>query len=298
MASSAAGVSSAVTESTGSQGYLAEVEVAQEQVAEVDRDVDRLVIVSDLHAVRESLEVLNRHLDALSDGAQVLCCGDVVAAGIDPVEAVTWVRRRAGTLAVRGNHDRLPDHPQQGDHPPDSEPGSAMALGAELLGYLTGLPDQLVVEWRGKRIRIIHGDFTPAGEEFCYVSTPEEGVAAFAEPALDATVYGHTHFPFVHRGADFVVANPGSASMTMLRFITEDGTEHWQSGDPHSAANDDPRPSYLCITEEAGTLEFEIVRFDYDRPATVGRLAAEPVLMLRIERMRPLLLSGTFDRRL
>lgn len=145
---------------------------------------------------------------------------------------------------------------------------------------------------------MIHGDFTPAGEEFSYVSTPQEGVAAFAEPALDATVYGHTHFPFVHRGVDFVVANPGSTSMTILRLISEDGTEHWQSGDSHSPANDDARASYLCITEKAGTLEFEIVRFDYDRQRAVGRLAAVPRLALRIERMRPWLLSGTFDRRL
>ena len=78
--------------------------MAQEQVAEIDQDVDRLVVVSDLHGVRESLEALDRKIDALGDGVQVLCCGDVVAGGIDPVEYYkkllwrTQVKQLAGYL--------------------------------------------------------------------------------------------------------------------------------------------------------------------------------------------------------
>ncbi len=270
----------------------------EQHTADIDPAVEKLVFVSDLHGFREPLDVLDRHLDELGDRAQVLSVGDMVTCGIDPADTVTWVRRRAGGLAVRGNHDRRAAKPGRGDESPDSEPGAGKALGPELLGYMTGLPDCVLVQWRDKTIRLMHGDFAPGGEAFSYESTPGEGVTAFSDPSVDATVYGHTHFAFVRESNGHVVANPGSASMPILQVTWEDGTIHWQSGDPHDPSNHDVRGSYLCVTEKAGRLEFEIVRFDCDRESALRRLADAPRPQDGLERLGTLMLSGVFDLRL
>lgn len=272
--------------------------VLEQSVADIDPSVEKLVLVSDLHAFRDPLEILDRNLDAEGDHAQVLSVGDVVTEGLDPVETVTWVRRRAGGLAVRGNHDRGAARPGRGDESPDSEPGAGRALGPELLGYLTGLPDCLLVRWRGKKLRLLHGDISPAGQAFSYASTPEEGVAAFGDPSVDAVIYGHTHYPFVRERKGSVVANAGSTSMPMLQVIWEDGRVHWQSGDPDCPSNRDARGNYLRVTESGGRLEFEVVRFDCDRKPALRRLADAPRLQAPFESLATVLRTGVFDVRI
>ena len=86
----------------------------EQRVADIDSSVETLVFVSDQHAIREPLGVLDRRLDEQGDCVQVLSVGDAVTCGIDPVDAVAWVRRRAGALGVRGNHDRNVAKPGRG----------------------------------------------------------------------------------------------------------------------------------------------------------------------------------------
>ena len=59
----------------------------------VSDEIDRLVVVSDLHAYREPLEVLDQHFQAQPIVSQVLVNGDILEGGLDAIETVAWVRK-------------------------------------------------------------------------------------------------------------------------------------------------------------------------------------------------------------
>src|SRR5437870_11810466 len=65
----------------------------------------RYFILSDIHSNVEALEAcIQRAKEAGYEG--VLCCGDLVGYGPNPVEAIDIVRTLNG-VTIRGNHDRV-----------------------------------------------------------------------------------------------------------------------------------------------------------------------------------------------
>ena len=65
----------------------------------------RYFILSDIHSNIEALEsCVQRAKEAGYD--RVLCCGDIVGYGPNPVEAIDGIRA-LNALTIRGNHDRV-----------------------------------------------------------------------------------------------------------------------------------------------------------------------------------------------
>src|SRR5438094_2059942 len=65
----------------------------------------RYLILSDIHSNIEALEAcVQRAKDAVYDA--VLCCGDIVGYGPNPVEAIDGIRA-LNAVTIRGNHDRV-----------------------------------------------------------------------------------------------------------------------------------------------------------------------------------------------
>src|SRR5438093_13097913 len=65
----------------------------------------RYFILSDIHSNVEALKAcIQRHKQAGYEG--VLCWGDIVGYGPDPVEAID-VMRTLNAVTIRGNHDRV-----------------------------------------------------------------------------------------------------------------------------------------------------------------------------------------------
>jgi hypothetical protein len=132
---------------------------------DVDASVQRLIVVGDLHAYREPLDAVDAYLQTLTDRYEVFVNGDLFEGGMDAEATVEWVRRRAAGRATRGNHDSLvfayAGNHRSRDVPdlwaPDTELGAYRRLNAEQIQFLLELPDQLMVRWRGKTIRILHG---------------------------------------------------------------------------------------------------------------------------------------------
>ena len=243
------------------------------QTAHVDDSVDRLVIVSDLHAYREPLAAFEECLAALPGRSQVCVDGDLFEGGIDPAETVSWVRKHAEGFAARGNHDAgVLGERLDGDFPPDTERGAYAKLNADQIRFLRELPDALLIQWRGRSIRMMHGHRTPSGQPGHWLWVPDESMKAFGDASVDLTVVAHTHFPFIMRLSGGLLANTGSLSVPIVEVRMADGSVHYQSGDERSPANGDFRSSFLSVTEAAGGLEVEIVRFDYDREAALRRL--------------------------
>jgi predicted phosphodiesterase len=65
----------------------------------------RYLILSDIHSNVEALEAsVARAKEAGYDS--VLCCGDIVGYGPNPIEAIDSIRS-LNAITIRGNHDRV-----------------------------------------------------------------------------------------------------------------------------------------------------------------------------------------------
>ena len=260
---------------------------------EVDPAVQRLVVVSDLHAYREPLEALDQRLARFTEPYVVFVNGDVFEGGIDGRFALEWAMRHAAGRTTRGNHDSaileyLDADPSQTDSAAaDTELGAFRELTPDQLEFVRSLPDVLQVRWRGRTLRLMHGHLnlrTPDATNWRL--TPSELTEQFGDPAVDLTVIGHTHHPFVSHSAEGAVANPGSVAAPLFRYLDAAGQEIDRRADDPNLSVDDSRPSFLTITESRGQLQPTIERFEYDRTKLLERHAAEDNLHMPLETRR------------
>jgi protein phosphatase len=235
----------------------------QTRALQISDDVERLLIVSDLHGFVEPLKELDR-LFALYEGkSQVVAAGDYVVNGGRPAEVVDWVRRHAGEFAVTGNHDQEALKGAEGDFAPYTDPGAFLCFSEEQKDYLTGLPEVLELSWKGRKIRINHGR-RASGEWVSWKATTAEVFDAFADPSVDLTVVAHTHCPFVRRESRGHVANCGSTSCLILGHEAADGSVQSKT-DVSFKPIARIYSTFLSATASSTGLEVRVERFEYDR---------------------------------
>ena len=266
---------------------------------DVSDATQRLVIVSDLHGYREPLEALDQWLDQLSEPHLVFVNGDLFEGGIDGRYAVEWTMRHAMGRTTRGNHDSaifeyLGATPPPGERAPDdTELAAYREMTPDQLEFVKSLPDILDVRWRGRTLRLMHGHFnlrTP--ETTNWRLRPAELSELFADPAVDLTVIGHTHYPFISQGAAGALANPGTVAAQLFRYRDPSGREIDRRADDPNLAVDDSRPSFLTITEADGRLQPTIERFDYNREGLLRRHADRDGLRVPLETRRAGIMEG------
>ena len=266
---------------------------------EVAASIRCLVIVSDLHAYREPLEALDRRLDQLPERYLVFVNGDIFQGGIDGRYALEWTMRHAAGRTTRGNHDSaifeyLDADPSPGDRAPaDTELAAYRTLTPDQLEFVKSLPDILDVRWRGRTLRLMHGHFNlrSSGSTDWRLSSADLA-DMFADPAVDLTVIGHTHYPFVSQGAAGALANPGSVAAPLFSYVADSGQVVDRRADDPNLSIDDSRPSFLTVTEVDGQLRATIERFDYDRDRLLRRHAAHRNLRIPLETRRAWITEG------
>jgi len=208
----------------------------------------RILVVSDIHANFEALRRMPDDVDC------VLCIGDLVDYGPDPVPCIEWVRARSAAT-LRGNHDHaVAFHVDCRCSPVAREASEAtrevmwQALGPRDIDFLATLPLQTVVKIGGVRFHLVHA--TPSDPLYTYLRPTDEARWAAEVEDLDADVVltGHTHLPMILHVGGKVVVNPGSV------------------GQP---AHGDPRAAFAIIEDG----EPRLMRVEYDVEASIGRLA-------------------------
>jgi len=237
-----------------------------------DDAVERLLFMSDLHGLLEPLDAFDELRAGYAEPSQVIVGGDLFVVGVKPAETVDWVRENAGQFAVLGNHDIGALKGSDGHYGPYTEPGSYECLDAAQIEYMRSLPEALEVRWRGKRIRLMHGHRTLAGEAVSWLTKPRELTRVFADPEVDLTVIAHTHYPFVRETGGTLVANCGSMGMVLLGYTRADGTVEPQGDESTFTPVPRALSSFLSMTTQGDALSVDIVRFDYDRDRTTEML--------------------------
>lgn len=225
----------------------------------------KLLIISDVHANLAALEAV---LAAEPHYDRLVCLGDTVDYGPDPVECLERLRT-LDPVWVRGNHDHAVG---SGVECGCSEAFQALsrasrrftraALGQDDLAFLRGLPISADLTVTGgaavRRFHLTHA--APDDNLYGYVAPDGDGerwreAMASVPASADAVLTGHTHRPYqvTHpRPGDrppLVIVNPGSV------------------GQPR---DDDPRAAYAVWEED----RFALRRVAYDIERTVKRLAA------------------------
>ncbi|MGE0706473.1 MAG: metallophosphoesterase [Planctomycetota bacterium] len=237
----------------------------------------RYAVISDVHSNLAALEAVLADIDA-EGVSEVLCLGDVVGYGPDPIECVDLVRARA-SVTVQGNHDEALVHGAYGFHLRAREavdwtrdllrPGFFSGLAVrERWAWITSLP---LRHERGPDV-LVHGSPRNPTSEYLLVSNIDRDREGFEE-AFAATerllLVGHTHFPCavtdryeVHAaGRDYCFGRHGEG-----RAIVNVGSV----GQPRDG---DSRACYAIVEEAADELWVRWRRVEYAVEETVARVA-------------------------
>jgi diadenosine tetraphosphatase ApaH/serine/threonine PP2A family protein phosphatase len=216
----------------------------------------RYAILSDIHG---NLEALRAVLADCADQADsVLCLGDTVGYGADPLACVELVAEKAEAI-VGGNHE----HAVTGRMALEWFNGYARAaaewtrerLDDDHRAYLADLP--LVREVAGATL--VHA--SPAQpEEWDYLVSAEDGYSAFGHFATRWCFVGHSHLPGAWSlGSSGPDHEPGAVRLQAergRRYIVNVGSV----GQPRDR---DPRAAYALWDAEAGRVEVRRVVYDH-----------------------------------
>lgn len=238
---------------------------------EVSENVEKLIIVSDLHGLVEPLETMDDILGQISENVQVVAAGDYFVNGPCPAEVLDWVRANAGDYAILGNHDEAAIASTGDNLALYTESGAFSCLDAGQRDYLTNLPNILELSWRGARIRIAH-HFTPCGEILSYKARVGETFEMFADSTVDLTVCAHTHYPFLCERDGAWVANTGALNHLVVGHMRSDGGIDPKGEDEVVKPLTEMYSTYLSIVAPDGVLQPTIERFTYDMDKALGRL--------------------------
>jgi len=197
---------------------------------------------------------------------RMICTGDVVAYGADPV-CVTERMMGAGIPTIMGNCEE-----SLGSGADDCGCGFAEGTACDLLArgwyahasrllgarhrrWMAGLPRRLVVEVGGHRLAVLHGGAASINR-FLFASDAE---AVFAEEiaatGCDGVIAGHCGVPFTRVVGGALWHNAGAIGMP-----ANDGT---------------PRVWFSLLTPRDGALEVEHRALSYDHEAAAAAMRRE-----------------------
>lgn len=241
----------------------------------------RYAIVSDIHANLEALEVVLADVTARKpDG--VVCLGDFVGYGPDPVACVERMRGGVLQAAVMGNHDlaavETEDALAAKFNPLAYEAilWTRQQLTGAVRGFLAELPQQV----RPDGLLCVHGSVRDPIEE--YILDVETARASFGAAEFSICLVGHTHIPTVFEEAGTsVIGEPLLPDRPLLlrpdrRYIINAGSV----GQPRDG---DPRAAYLWLDLVAH--QATLVRLEYPIARTQEKMMTAGLPPMLAERL-------------
>jgi predicted phosphodiesterase len=238
----------------------------------------RYLVLSDIHSNIEALSAcLERAKSAKYD--KVLCCGDLVGYGPNPLEVIDNIRA-LDAVVIRGNHDRvacgLDDAMRFNPHAARAIYWTRSALSESGREYLAKLPIGPVSVTQ--EAQLVHGAIR---DEDDYIFTEAEAEENFALTKKQVTFFGHSHFPMMfetdERGHARIRADcSGLNSDSGSRFLVNPGSV----GQPRDG---DVRASFAVWDE--GQRRIEFYRVEYDLRLTQKKMAEAHLPEYLIERL-------------
>jgi putative phosphoesterase len=176
----------------------------------------KLLVISDIHGNWAALTAV---LKTEPDADRILCLGDLVDYGPEPVACVGWALRQQNdrNIFVQGNHDwgvaekKDPRAaPLYRDLALATQAFCQRVLSDKMQTFLGALPRAVNFQLGDWRCYACHA--TPSGPLFHYMRGSEQELEHELEAAgwPNFLFVGHTHWPSVRRCKESVILNPGS----------------------------------------------------------------------------------------
>ena len=239
-----------------------------------------IAFISDIHANLAALQAVYADIDAIGTVDRIICLGDVIGYGPQPVECLEAVAQRAKVILL-GNHEHAVLHGAFGFNPPARRAvdwtreqfNSILPLTRRkaLWTLLNGLPERHPL---GEDVLLVHGSPRDPVMEYVLESDLWEGAdedkmseifAAFTRLCF----VGHTHRPGVFT-ADrcFLPANdlPDGFDVSDDKYLINVGSV----GQPR---NRDPRACYCLFSGSA--VYWRHIPYPIDSTAALIRAQAE-----------------------
>lgn len=172
-------------------------------------------VISDIHANIHALRVVLSDLDREKVDT-ILVAGDLIGYYYWPSEVVKLLMEDKRFLCIRGNHEDILSKVLEDDVEAEryrSKYGSGYDICKERLSdvqikWLESLPSEMSITLNKVTFYLSHGSLCST-EKYLY---PDAPLTKMLKNYSDAkyTIYGHTHYPFLHEYSGRFLINPGS----------------------------------------------------------------------------------------
>jgi len=225
----------------------------------------RIAVISDIHANWPALEAVMADFAGVDD---VICLGDLVGYGGDPIPCLDYIRGR-GWLTLAGNHDRACTDPDAlgwfNEEAASAIRWTVDQLGPDRIGWLAALPEQT----SRLGVRLVHA--SPRSPVFEYILDMPTAAANLKALLGGVCFHGHTHIPGVFQiDGRRVVHNYrlGAAPFPSPALVNPGSV-----GQPR---DNDPGASYGIWDTAADSFEFRRVAYDREAAKRSIRQAGLP----------------------
>lgn len=218
----------------------------------------RYAIISDIHANESALRSVL--VDARDSGAEkIICLGDVLGYGPEPVEALETIYREAH-ISLAGNHDDAVAGRFSTDDFTEFASSAIerhrVKLARSALDWLRHLP----YTCECSDFACAHGDFSDP-KNFNYILSVEDAEVSFDERGEQLLFVGHTHEPGVFiKKASGEIEKRGAEDFNLVegeRYIVNPGSVGYPR---HGVC----RSFYCLYDDEAKRVSFRSLPFDIE----------------------------------
>ena len=219
-------------------------------------------IIGDIHGNLEALEAV---LAALAEEGvdEIVCVGDVVGYGADPIACIDRVRARC-RVVVAGNHDQAAVKKLAADYF-NASARTAIAWTAEHVRdddrwWLSSLPLVHVEE----AYSLVHSSFDQPGE-FGYIFNPEDAGPSFEKQRTLLAFFGHTHWP-----TTFIDSEPITHSLQSVVPVVPPMKMLVNVGSVGQPRDSNPQAGFVVLDHEENRVRF--LRTPYDIETTARKI--------------------------
>jgi len=208
----------------------------------------KVAVLADIHANIFALDAVLSDMSA-DNVAKILVAGDLIGYYYWPKVVVQRLMNDSRVCCIQGNHEQiliecLNDHSAMAQFHRKYGSGYDLCrdeLEGNELAWLKGMPELLVTEIDGVSFYMRHGSLQSV-DEYIYPNA-EASILSSNYSECAVTIFGHTHYPFVHQKNNQILLNPGSV------------------GQPRDHGG---MASYIMYDTNNGAVQFRRVRFNVE----------------------------------